>query len=160
MWSLTGIDPVPGFPLESEPSENRLLRAWSLDARAKWTGVLGLSALFLFAFDPSRMRWSPPCPIRTVTGLLCPGCGSLRAVHQLLHFRPVVAFRLNPLLMLALPIALGMTAVRTTEYPGTTPVHQWKPAPGMIVGVLLAFGIVRNTRAGTWLGGGAGNSRR
>ena len=29
----------------------------------------------------------PQCPFHVVTGLHCPGCGSQRAVHDLLHFR-------------------------------------------------------------------------
>ena len=37
------------------------------------------------------------------TGLLCPGCGALRALHQLLHGHLAAAFRFNPVLIVSLP---------------------------------------------------------
>lgn len=50
-----------------------------------------LCCTVLFVVDPARHRVTPRCPIRTVTGFDCPGCGGLRAVHELLHLRPAVA---------------------------------------------------------------------
>ena len=38
-----------------------------------------------------------------LTGLACPGCGSLRALHQLTHGHFGEALRLNPMLVMALP---------------------------------------------------------
>ena len=38
-----------------------------------------------------------------VKGFDCPGCGSQRAIHHLLHFRLKDAFTSNPLLILAIP---------------------------------------------------------
>jgi hypothetical protein len=58
--------------------------------------VCGL--LVIFMFDPARSNAFPPCPFKKLTGLYCPGCGSLRAVHQALHGRFLAAFRLNPLM--------------------------------------------------------------
>ena len=47
--------------------------------------------------DPET--WDVPlfCPFYAVTGLLCPGCGSLRAMHDLLNLRVSDAFRHNSL---------------------------------------------------------------
>ena len=48
--------------------------------------LLGLAAV-LFFFNPAQSGFYPFCVFHRTTGLLCPGCGSLRALHQLLHQR-------------------------------------------------------------------------
>ena len=56
-----------------------------------------------FVFDPSEGGLFPRCPFLMLTGWQCPGCGSQRAVHALLHFDVVQAVRMNALLVLAVP---------------------------------------------------------
>ena len=55
----------------------------------------------VFAFDPAETWWFPSCPLRALTGWQCPFCGSLRAVHALLHGAPRSALDLNPLVIVA-----------------------------------------------------------
>ena len=70
-------------------------------------GALGLGAtLMLFCFDPSRYAFYPQCVLHETTGLLCPGCGGLRALHQLLHGHVGAAFNLNPFLVCLAPLLL------------------------------------------------------
>lgn len=57
----------------------------------------------LYANDP-QLGGFLPCPFRSITGLMCPGCGSQRAVHDLLHLRIREAFGHNALLVIALPV--------------------------------------------------------
>ncbi len=64
----------------------------------------------LFFLDPSRHGFYPVCMFHRVTGLNCPGCGGLRAMHQLLHGHLAAAFRDNALLVLSLPIAAWWAA--------------------------------------------------
>lgn len=64
-----------------------------------------LTALFLF--DPERHGAFLPCPFHWLTGLLCPGCGAQRAVHDLLHGRLLEALGHNAALVAALPL-LGL----------------------------------------------------
>ena len=66
--------------------------------------------LFLFySFDPATDPFFPLCPFRMATGLECPGCGSQRAIHSLLHFDLGSALNYNLLMVLALPyILLGV----------------------------------------------------
>lgn len=75
----------------------------------KWGLIVGL-VLFLgfvyYRFNPSEFGFFPKCPFLQTTGLKCAGCGSQRAIHQLLHFNIQGAFRENPLLVLALPYIL------------------------------------------------------
>jgi len=67
------------------------------------SGVIYAALLFLFVINPASSSFYVPCPFHRLTGLYCPGCGSLRAVHQLLHGNVAAAFGLNPLLVLSLP---------------------------------------------------------
>ena len=84
-------------------------RPWQLrqNAYALW-GVLGLlvaaGGLVLFCFDPRQYHFYPVCFFHQTTGLLCPGCGALRAAHQLLHGHLASAFRFNPILIVSLPM--------------------------------------------------------
>ncbi len=79
---------------------------WSKAARPA-TLVLVLLAAFvglvLFCFDPRQYHFYPVCFFHQTTGLLCPGCGALRALHQLLHGHLAAAFRFNPVLIASLP---------------------------------------------------------
>ncbi len=70
------------------------------------SAVLAVFAV-LFYFDPSNSGFYPTCLFHSTTGLLCPGCGSLRAMHQLLHGHLLAALRFNALLVLCLPLCGG-----------------------------------------------------
>src|SRR5437899_12763440 len=75
----------------------------------RWLIVTGLSlgvVVTLFCFDPSQHAFYPRCVLHQTTGLLCPGCGGLRAMHQLLHGHIAAAFSLNPFLVISAPILL------------------------------------------------------
>ena len=63
----------------------------------------GVAALVLFLFDPARCALYPVCMFHQMTGLDCPGCGSLRALHQLLHGHFGSALHFNALAVLSLP---------------------------------------------------------
>jgi hypothetical protein len=106
----------------------------------------GVALAVLWCFNPGDFSL-PLCTFHALTGLHCPGCGASRAVHQLLHGNLYAALRLNPLLVVAIPLL---------AYPLTSAiVHrvQGRPLPRALVSgrwfwVLLAvvvlFGILRN----------------
>lgn len=62
-----------------------------------------LITIFYF-YDPCNYRLFPKCPFLLLTGLQCPGCGSQRAIHSLLHFDVAKAFYYNALLVFTLPL--------------------------------------------------------
>ena len=64
--------------------------------------LAGLVAVVCF-LRPGSTPFLPPCPFRLLTGFYCPGCGSTRMLYFLVHGRPYLAFRQNPLAMLVLP---------------------------------------------------------
>ena len=50
--------------------------------------------------DPADTGLFPPCPFLTLTGLQCPGCGTLRGLHQLLNGHLIAALGLNIVMVL------------------------------------------------------------
>lgn len=119
--------------------------------RAQWkiAGVLtslavGLAVLFFFS--PTRYPFYPRCPLYVLTGLHCPGCGSLRALHSLLHGDLASAIRFNALLILSLPFLAGLcvNSVRgslgkAALDAGPRPVWIW-----IFFAMMLTFGVLRN----------------
>jgi hypothetical protein len=74
--------------------------------------VFGGFFMLYFSYNPSHSSFFIPCPLHYITGFYCPGCGSQRAIHLLLHGDFIGAFRFNPLMVLTLPIliyGLGIT---------------------------------------------------
>jgi len=55
-------------------------------------------------YNPAQHSFFIPCPFNYMTGYHCPGCGSQRAIHQLLHLNVLKALGLNPFLVLSVPI--------------------------------------------------------
>jgi hypothetical protein len=69
-------------------------------------------ASVLFLFDPATAGFYPPCLFRTIFGFECPGCGSLRAGHQLLHGNLAAAWAQNRTIFVALPLAALAGVIR------------------------------------------------
>lgn len=103
-------------------------------------------ALVLFYFDPRQYHFYPICFFHQATGLLCPGCGVLRGMHQLLHGHLAEAFRFNPMLVASLPflswfgakLAL-QTARRQPLSVGLRPAWLW-----LILAAVLVVSVLRN----------------
>lgn len=73
--------------------------------------VLLVLGFIYYALDPSSSGIFPQCTFLSLTGYKCPGCGSQRAIHALLHGDVVSAFKFNALLLVAIPwIALCLYA--------------------------------------------------
>jgi hypothetical protein len=96
-----------------------------------------IAAAVVFAVDPERVSVLPPCPLHRYTGLWCPGCGTTRALHQLLHGNVAAAFQFNPLAISLLPV-IGYLFVRREE-DALKPVWIWT-----LLSVVVAFGVLRN----------------
>lgn len=78
------------------------------DMRRSFIIVIAIAVLMLFAFlyyvlDPSASSLFPRCIFLETTGYKCPGCGSQRAIHALLHGDVVGAFRYNAFLLIGIP---------------------------------------------------------
>ncbi len=110
--------------------------------------ALAVGGVYLFIFQPGKTGFFPVCPFRALTGFTCPGCGSTRGMHQLLHGNIVAAFELNPLLLLSLPLLLYVLLHYTrASFLNRTVRTNALPAKYIyaIFGVVLFFWVFRNT---------------
>ena len=109
--------------------------------------AIGAATLMLDFFDPATSGLFPPCPLRYLTGWYCPGCGSLRALHQLLHGNLGEAWALNPLTVILLPfLAYGIASYAIYEIRGRHLPRFFLPAVSIraLCAVIILFGIARN----------------
>ncbi len=101
------------------------------------------------SFDPAESMYFPACPFYSVTGLECPGCGSQRAVHQLLQLEILNAFKQNALLVVAIPYVLVGVYLDRIAIPSEKN-YTWKRkfygknAIYLALGIICLFWIFRN----------------
>lgn len=73
---------------------------------ATGTALLALTLIAVVIYkriDPETSALFPRCPFLSLTGLKCPGCGSQRAIHQLLNGNIIKALQYNALMVTAIP---------------------------------------------------------
>ena len=107
--------------------------------------ALMIAALYLF--NPSEHAFYPRCAFYQMTGWQCPGCGGLRAMHQLLHGHLLVALKFNALAVLALPL-VGAWLWREHFRAGVRHRGGWV---WLACAALVVFGVLRNLPAFAWL---------
>ena len=117
-------------------------------------GVLAASEL-LHLRDPHQGGSYGHCPWLWLTGTYCPGCGGLRAVNDLTNGDVVAAASSNLLFVASIPFAV--------LFWGRTMVERWRGVPRAVTArkalvpivvfcvLTLAFWVLRNTPAGSWL---------
>jgi hypothetical protein len=104
-------------------------------------------AIVLRIFDPASSLIFPPCPVRYLTGWYCPGCGSLRAIHQLLRGNLRAAWAMNPLTVVLLPfLTYGLASFALFEIRGEGLPQPFLRADWIraLCAAILLFGIARN----------------
>lgn len=104
--------------------------------------------------DPEQPGHYPTCPFLAMTGWWCPGCGSLRAVHALTQGDLVTAIDRNVLTVLAIPtliVAWGAWLRRSITGRPRSPRAAPAAAIWALFGLVVAFWVLRNLPAGSWL---------
>lgn len=126
----------------------------SLLAPLATAGAALAATAYVAAVDPNQAGHYPTCPFLWLTGHTCPGCGSLRAVHDLATGRLDAALHRNPLTVLAIPLLVlmwGSWVRRILRHRQ----REWV-APGWalwsLLGLVLAFWLLRNLPGFGWLG--------
>ncbi|MDE5584912.1 MAG: DUF2752 domain-containing protein [Muribaculaceae bacterium] len=66
--------------------------------------LICLLAVVYFFFDPMDAGWMPRCIWKVATGTDCPGCGSQRMAHALMHGDLPGAWRANAYALCLLPL--------------------------------------------------------
>ena len=135
---------IAGYPGASErPVGSR----WIVAGAAL---VLLTGSLALLALDPADSGLFPPCPFLAVTGFYCPGCGTLRGLHQLLNGSLLEALGFNPLTVLSLPfvgyafLSNAVVGLSGRRMPGIFIPATWI---WMLLGVIILFWVLRNVPA-------------
>lgn len=116
--------------------------------------LVAAATVYVGTVDPNRPGHYVTCPLLALTGLACPGCGGLRATHDLVHLDLAAAWSMNPLWVVVAPVLVALW--------GTWLVRAWQGRPGLRVPVwvgwaaltvLVLFGVLRNVPALVpWLG--------
>nr|WP_245354525.1 DUF2752 domain-containing protein [Brachybacterium sacelli] len=111
-------------------------------------GGLALAGTVQLVFDPFRTD-IPLCAVYHLTGLHCPGCGAIRAVHSLIAGDLLLALRSNALVMAALPLTalgLGLWTVRRVQGRPTDLLPSPRFVAALLV-VIAVFTVLRNVPA-------------
>ena len=135
---------VPALPFGSRLREGAL-----------FLGGLVL-AVGLHVIDPAHVN-GPVCPFLAITGLYCPGCGTLRCLHALLHGDLRTAAGSNVMTLLLLPVivvawvATGIAALGGRPVPVLARVPRWV-GPAIVIAT-VTFWVLRNVPAApfSWL---------
>lgn len=105
-------------------------------------------SLLYFYFDPAYSKFFPPCPFFALTGLFCPGCGSQRAFHDLLHGHILSSAGHNLLFVLFLPLIILSAIMWLLDYfmPGrySHPLVRSSVFAKVVLVSVLLFWMLRN----------------
>lgn len=108
---------------------------------------------YLWAVDPNRPGHYPLCPTFALAGIYCPGCGLLRATHDLIHLDFAGAMARNPLVV-PLYVAVGVVFLLWVRATWRRESLRWDPPtwmPAVIAASFVLFTIARNVPGWSWL---------
>lgn len=107
-----------------------------------------LATLLYFFFDARYYSFFPRCIFYTLTGFLCPGCGSQRAVSSLLHGDVMQALHFNVLVVASFPFILFSFTVSIVNAFITAPLIQkvfyYPLFVKIVLAVVIFFFVFRN----------------
>lgn len=107
--------------------------------------ILGIGVAYFIFISVTGLYL--PCPIRTITGLKCPGCGISHMFMHLGHLKFKAAFQDNPFIFTLLPFAIPYGILREYKYIKTGQITYSKAEIRLLILLLiaaLAFGFLRN----------------
>lgn len=145
-------DPGGGSRQGTGPGIGR--RLCSALPSAAVAAVAAAGTVLVAVVDPNEPGHYPPCPLLALTGLYCPGCGTLRALHALTRGDIGAALGLNALFVVLLPMAAALWvrwAVRSWQ---GRPFAEKAPHPAIVwafLALLISYGVVRNLPFGQFL---------
>jgi len=88
----------------------------------------------------------PRCLFRQLTGLECPGCGSQRAIHALLHGQVAEAWSYNALLLVEIPFIAVLVAAQALRhrYPRLHSMLNSRTIILTLLASVIGWTIIRN----------------
>lgn len=105
--------------------------------------VPGLTLLYLY--NPEEVSFFPPCMSKLITHYDCPGCGTTRALHNLLHGNIAAAWHYNRFLFVAVPFVIFLAAGMYSR-PGSRlrRASEWRWLAPLTLVVVVAWWVLRN----------------
>lgn len=106
--------------------------------------IMGVAIYFFY--DPSSSQFFPKCFFKQITGYDCPGCGSQRAIHCLLHGDLAGVWQYNAALFVAIPVIMlyGYAELRPHKCVKLNTFLFSTPAVCSLVGALCLWWVLRN----------------
>ena len=108
----------------------------------------GIAAAVIYGmFDPADHALFPKRPFLMLTGgLRCPGCGSQRAIHALLHLQFKDAFMFNPLVVISIPflVLLVTASILKDSHPQFYNKMNSSLISKLLLVIFILWWIVRN----------------
>jgi len=86
---MEALEPTPVHT--SSSTINRILAASAVT-------VMTAGSAFVSYFNPTNVSFFPVCPLYSLTGLACPGCGLTRGFHALFHGDILTALDFNAMI--------------------------------------------------------------
>lgn len=103
------------------------------------------AAIILYTYNPLSVSFYPRCPSKWLTGFDCPGCGSLRAMHALLHGNISAAWHYNAALFFAIPAIIFFAAApHFSKNSIAARIYASRYTPIAILIAVIAWWIGRN----------------
>lgn len=116
-------------------------------------GVVALllaAVVFVALYEPvANRQFYPQCGFKKLTGLDCPGCGGLRAVHAIAHGQLVEALQFHAGLVLSVPVLVYLFVLWLREWriTGMMPIplaHESANRPLVWIAVIfISIGALR-----------------
>lgn len=106
----------------------------------------GIMIAYIYGSGQTLIRM-PACPLRSYTGLLCAGCGSVRATLALVSGNFATAWRFNPAAFIFFPLLLWTGATELSRVArGRTLPSLYIPAAWIytFLATLLLYTLLRN----------------
>ena len=147
------------FPVPRSASSAATRLSPRLGTPLVWGLAVLAAVAVLHVRDPHQTGSYGFCPWLLLTGTYCPGCGGLRAVHDLSHGDVAAALSSNVLVVALIPVAVLLWAGwmwarwRDRAHPVLRRVSPLlaRRASWSMLAVLLVFGVVRNLAFAGWL---------
>ena len=112
--------------------------------------ILGGAFVYYYFFNNPTEKGTVflRCPSNYLFGINCPGCGSQRAIHQLLHLDFAEALRYNALIVITLPflIYIGLVWLYNFVYEEQVRIKIFynNTFVWTLFIVIILYGVVRN----------------
>ncbi|MCX6431220.1 MAG: DUF2752 domain-containing protein [Actinobacteria bacterium] len=141
---------APDDVVVAERTDTRTLARRLIPPLATLAGTIAVLG-YVAAVDPNQPGHYPLCPTRALFGVDCPGCGLMRATHDLVTGNVAGALDHNILIVVLAPLAVVLwvrwllRAWRGREDAVTYATFRRRNTVMLIgLGVVLAFGVIRN----------------